>query len=154
MTIAQFRESCGKAFADSAVYPDPDVQFWLTAAHTLLVPERWGGEDSDLYKLGTQCFVAHYITVDALMAKEAGNGGIGGLRGGMIASEGGDKVNVSFDMASVAEDGGGQWNQTVWGKRYYRLARIVGAGPVQVSAESGGDNVSASAWAGPLIPWG
>lgn len=151
MTIAQFRASCGGAFKDSAVYPDPDVQFWLAAAKTLLVAERWGGEDSDLYKLGTQCFVAHYITVDALMTKEATMGGVGGLRAGPIASEGGDKVNVSFDMASVSEDGGGHWNQTVWGKRYYRLARMVGAGPVQVSAESGGDTVSASAWAGPIF---
>lgn len=149
MTIEQFRQAM-PAFSDSAVFDDPSVQFWLDAADKLLSAERWG----DLLSLGRNLFVAHYVTVDALMAKEAGMGGIGGLRGGAITSEGGDSVNVSFDVAGAAEVGAGHWNQTVWGKRYIRLAWLVGAGPVHVGAGSGGDNVSASAWAGPLIgPW-
>lgn len=148
ITIAQFRTAL-KAFEDSAKYPDSDLQFWLNVADAQILPraERWG----NLLESGIQMFVAHYITVDALMLAEGRMGGPMGLRPGAIASEGGDKVNVSFDMTSVAEEGGGHWNQTIWGKRFYRLSRMVGAGPVQVSPESGGDNVSASAWAGPLF---
>lgn len=149
ITIEQFRQAM-PGFSDSAVFDDPSLQLWLDAADKLHHEERWG----DLLTLGKQLFVAHYITVDALMAKEAGMGGIGGLRSGAITSEGGDSVNVSFDVSGTTEVDAGHWNQTVWGKRYIRLARLVGAGPVHVGAGSGGDNVSASAWAGPLIgPW-
>lgn len=148
ITIAQFRSAL-PMFADSGKYPDPDVQFWLDVADAQLLPraERW----ANLLTLGMQMFVAHYITVDALMMAEGNMGGPMGIRSGAIASESGDKVSVSYDLTGTTEEGAGQWNQTVWGKRFWQLSQMVGAGPVQVSPESGGDNVSASAWAGPLF---
>lgn len=147
VTIQAFRETL-PMFADSNTFDDPTLQFWLDLGDKLHNADRWG----DLLATGIQLFAAHYISVDAVMAKEAARGAPVGLRGGAIVSESGDSVSISFDNSGTNEDGAGHWNQTVWGKRYYRLMRLVGAGPVQVGAETGGVNVSSSAWAGP--PYG
>lgn len=143
VTIAQFRDKL-PAFEDSNKYPDSSVQFWLDVAVKMHNAERWG----NMLDTGIVLYTAHHVVGDALAAMEGARGGAPGMRGGMIASESGADVSVSFDTTSASEKDAGHWNSTVYGRRWYRLSRLFGAGPVQVGAPSGGDVVF-SAWAGP-----
>ncbi len=145
VTPDEFRASLS-AFADPTYYPDGDVQFWLTIAGNLVNPDRWG----DLAPFGVMLATAHYLTMAGLSRMEAEAGGIGGLRAGPIASEHGDKVGVSFDTQSAVEEGAGHWNMTTWGKQYIALARLHGAGPVQIGVPAVGDipAYTGSGWPG------
>lgn len=148
VTLTQFR-AIYPIFEDSETYPEPQVQFFLDLADKTLNPDRWG----ESFSFGASLFVAHFITRYALAAKEAANGGVGGLRGGVVSSESGDSVAVSFSVSESMESDAGHWNGTEWGRQYIHFARMFGAGPMQVGAESGGANVSASTWAGPPMWW-
>jgi hypothetical protein len=141
VTVDAFRQAL-PTFGDSAVYDDPTVQFWLTFADNVVNRERWG----DAADQGIMMFVAHFITRDAVMAREVAANGIGGLRGGMISSEGADGVQVSFNVTATDLENGGHWNDTIWGKRYLQFSRLFGAGPIQVGAPPAGTNVSAYAY--------
>lgn len=143
VTVTQFREQL-PLFADSAVYDDPMIQFWLTFADGFVNADRWGPE---LRPQGICLFVAHFISRDAVMAREVAAGGVAGLRGGQIASEGVDGVNVSFNVSSTDLENGGHWNDTIWGKRYLQFSRLLGAGPVHIGIPSPDGNVSSYGWA-------
>lgn len=150
VTIAAFRTKL-QSFSDSNTYPDWMVQFWLDAADMFTNEQRWG----DARPFGICLYVAHFISVDALMAQEVALGGVGGLRSGAISSESGDKVSVTYDLTGTAEEGGGHWNQTVWGKRYIHMARLMGMGGLQVGVpgdDCGGASAfqGGAAWTGPM----
>lgn len=142
LTLTEFRAAM-PAFSDPAVYDDPQVTMYLAAADKM-VGDQWG----DLRAIGMQLWTAHHLVIDALASQEAANGGVPGLRSGAIASEGGDSVNVSFDVTGSNEADAGHWNQTSYGKRFIHFARMFGAGPIQIGGPVVGEVASASAWAG------
>lgn len=116
-------------FADTDDYPVSLINFYAALADKLLSPCRWG----DLLCFGQELFIAHNLALEAQDARTAAFGGIPGTNsGGPVASKAVDKVSVSYDVASASEDGAGHWNLTTYGKRYIRLARMVGAGGVQL----------------------
>lgn len=115
-------------FADVEAYPESTVSFWLALAVKLLDPCRWG----DLLDVGTELFVAHNLTLDARNRKAASAGGIPGASSGVMSSKTVDKVSVSYDTAIAGVEGAGHWNLTTYGTRYIQLARMVGAGGVQL----------------------
>ena len=144
LTLTEFRAAM-PAFSDPAKYDDPAVTMYLTAADQM-VGEQW----DTMRPLGMQLWVAHHLSIDATANAEAEAGAIPGQRAGSIASEGGDSVNVSFDTSGSAEADAGHWNQTTYGRRFIRFARMFGAGPIQVgTGTSQGVIASASAWPGP-----
>lgn len=137
------------AFRDASRYPDAQVSFYVGLGYKLTSPDAWG----ELQDEGVTLFVAHYLAVDALAAR-SGVGGVPGTGVGVVNSGSVDKVSYGRDVSSVAEAGGGHWNMTTYGLQYLRLARMVGAGPVQVGASDPGDqsaSLYAGAWAGPFV---
>lgn len=143
LTIPQFRADYPE-FASSSVYPNAQLQYWLTLAPLLMNSDRWG----NLMDLGTAMFMAHHITLEARNQAAAKNGGIPGQSNGPISSKSVDKVSVSYDTGSSIEADAGHWNLTNYGTRFIRLLRMLGAGPIQlgigvVPAYSG------AAWPGP-----
>lgn len=116
-------------FADASTYPDAMVDLWIAAAGQLMAADRW----ASLLDLGTQLFVAHNLVLGARDRKAAANGGVGGTSGGVVASKSVDKVSVSYDTGAGTLEGGGAWNLTTYGVRYLQLARMIGAGGMQIS---------------------
>lgn len=147
VTVQQF-QAAFPVFSDSNKFPEPQVQFWLDLADKVHNADRWG----DVLSTGIMLYVAHHLSGDYMATKEVARGGAPGLRSGVISSEGGDNVNVSFDTTIGSEEGAGHFNTTIFGKRWFALAQLHGAGPVQVGLPSGGD-VMSSAWAGPPVAW-
>lgn len=131
VTAAIFRADFPE-FANTTTFPDASVNFWISLAGKMMSAERW----ADLLDTGTELFVAHNIALQAKDAKAAAAGGVGGATSGVVASKSVDKVSVSYDTGSATIAGGGAWNLTAYGVRYLQLARMVGAGAVQISPEA------------------
>jgi Protein of unknown function (DUF4054) len=115
-------------FKNVQQYPDELIQYWLNWAYLLLNKGRWG----KMYDNAATLFAAHNIVEEARAMREAGKGIIPGYATGAVSSKSVDKVAVSYDTALVSEKDAGDWNQTIYGRRLYRLIRMFGAGPVQV----------------------
>lgn len=127
MTADQFREDFPE-FADKAKYPDPTVEFWLTVSASLVNPCRWGV----LTDQGIELCTAHHLVLGARDEQAASVGGIPGQMTGPLSSKAVDKVSASYDTGAATIDDGGFWNLTTYGVRYLTLARMMGAGGIQL----------------------
>lgn len=146
LTPATFRTQM-PPFASPANYPDTQVQFYIDLAYKLLNADRW----ADVLDYGASLFVAHNLAVDALGVKSS-TSGVPGTAIGVISSGSVDKVSYTRDINSVTEDGAGNYNMTTFGQRFIRLARMIGAGPLQVGVDVTGvqsASLYSGAWPGP-----
>lgn len=83
-------------------------------------------------------FVAHHLTLDARDAAAVAAGGVPGELKGPAASKSVDKVSVSYDTKAVTFEDQAFWNLTRFGIQLYNLARLIGAGGVQLGAQGDG----------------
>jgi hypothetical protein len=128
MTIsaAQFRIDYPE-FQSVTNYPDSTVNYWLNLAYVMLNPTAW----SSLLDIGVELFTAHNLVIERQNASAALRGGLPG-QGGLVNSKSVDKVSVGYDTGSQIELEAGHWNLTNYGTRFIRLARMAGAGGVQL----------------------
>jgi hypothetical protein len=115
-------------FADTTAYPSSAIAYWLALAGKLLNACRW----ADLIDTGTELFIAHNLVLERDAQKTAGVGGTPGKTQGPLASKSIDKVSASYDTSSGLDPADTHWNLTIYGTRFIRLVRMVGAGPIQV----------------------
>jgi hypothetical protein len=127
VTSAEFRRRHPE-FADQRTYREEDVLMWLDMAAKRLRPERW----ADLLDHGTGLYVAHQLAATQPAQAASRRGGIAGQGGGVVQSKSVDKVSVSYDTGAITVEGGGDWNATTYGRQFLQLARLVGAGGVQL----------------------
>ncbi len=76
--------------------------------------------------------MAHELVLAAQNAKAAQVGGSPGQQGGIANSKTVGSVTVSYDASTSTEKDAGYWNLTTYGKQFIRLARIFGAGAIQL----------------------
>jgi hypothetical protein len=130
LTIAKFRADFPE-FADQSVYPDAQIAGPLTIAATLIQnATRWGA----LLVMGQELVAAHYLVLAARATAAAANGATPGTAEGLLASEAAGPLSASYDYSTSAMESGGQWNLTSYGQRYYSLARVFGAGGIQLGS--------------------
>lgn len=129
MDTAQFRKNFPE-FADVARYSDSQLTFWATLAETQVDACRWG----DAAPTGVFLYVAHEVTLAAQNEKAANVGGVPGGTAGPANSKTVGSVTVGYDTQQTAEKDAGYWNLTTYGKQFIRLARLFGAGAVQLGA--------------------
>ena len=149
VTVAQFRGDL-PAFKDSNVVDDPTIQFWLNFADQFHDTDRWG----TWITMGIEMFTAHHASLDAEAQGDAARGLPPGFSKGVLNSESVDKASAGYDTSSVLDPNAGHWNLTIYGQRYYRLVKMVGAGPMQVSGGCGGISVSAESYSTPYLGFG
>jgi hypothetical protein len=115
------------------LFPAGRVEFYLLLARKQLNPARW----DDLLPEGLGLFIAHYLTLEAEARKtKDGTGGIAAAAGPIIADSetktvGGVSKSRSISRAgpaAQAHPSAGQWNLTFYGRQYWDLVQIVGAG--------------------------
>lgn len=125
---SSFRESM-PMFADTDLYPTAQFNFYLNMGKKLLPESRW----DDLLDEGLTFFVAHYLTLylRSMDAVDIGGGDAGQVVGNET-SKSVDGVSYSVDVSSVSLTDAGQWNQTTFGIQFLQLARMIGAGGVQL----------------------
>ncbi|WP_281659646.1 DUF4054 domain-containing protein [Microvirgula aerodenitrificans] len=115
-------------FSDPDLYTDGQITFWLNLGEKLLPPDRW----CDLLDQGLELYVAHHLALAAHDQDAAAVGAVPGQVKGPATNKSVDKVSVAHDAGSVTLDGGGFFNLTTYGIRFLTLARIVGAGGIQL----------------------
>jgi len=123
-------QSVKDLFPEFDAYTAPQIQPWIDIAPLYLNPLVW--TDQDTLDFATKLFVAHNLVLSARDALAAAVGGISGTAQGIETSKTVDKVSVSRDAGSVSMEDGGQWNMTSYGIRLLQLARIWGAGGLQI----------------------
>lgn len=127
MVIADFRAEFPE-FSDTVAYPDAQLNFWASIAEKQVVQSIW----TTLYTFGVKLYVAHEITMATQNVKTAAVGGAPGQSGGIASSKAVGAVNVSYDPNTTTERDAGWWNMTNYGKQFIRLARMFGAGVIQL----------------------
>lgn len=128
VTPAQLRSDFPE-FADTTKYPDSLIQTWLTVAASLVNADRW----VELTDIGIELITAHHLVLSARDQAAAAVGGVPGIMTGPTASKSVDKVSTSYDTAAASLDGAGFWSLSSYGIRYLSLARMMGAGGLQIS---------------------
>lgn len=126
MDITAFRTMFPE-FTEEA-YPTPLVTAWSGVAEKLVSECRWGSS----YTFGVQLFTAHQLVIAKSNEQASAVGGLLGQNAGPANSKTVGAASVSYDTATVSEANAGFWNQTTYGKQYIRLARMFGAGAVQL----------------------
>lgn len=144
ISVAQFRVDYPE-FASSVVYSNSQVQFWLNFAYKFINTARWGSSTD----MGAELFAAHNLTLEARAQAEAAAGGIPGQQVGPLTAKSVDKISASYDTGAGTELGAGHWNLSIYGTRYVKLARMMGAGPLQIGMGYV-DPLNGPAWSGPL----
>ncbi len=167
ISVKRFRLDVA-AFEDEGIYENSAVQFWLDLAQQMLLTKRWGGSGGPdpwndaadpqpkrtIYDVGCELYVAHHLVLEKRANDAAEGGGTPGAPLAVVNSKSVDKVRVGYDVQAGIELNAGHWNTTMYGIRFIRLARMAGAGPIQVGA--GSDCIGAAgAWDGPIMgpPW-
>lgn len=131
LTVQGFREAFPQ-FTEE-LFPDARVRFYLTLAGKSMSKERW----DDLLPEGMGLFAAHHLTLEreANKAKD-GTGGIAAAAGPVISSSktvgGVSKSENRAGAAATANLNAGHWNDTIYGKQYWQMAQLIGAGGLQV----------------------
>lgn len=141
ISVAQFRVDYPE-FGSTVSYPNSQVSYWLEVAYSMLNAGRWGRQ----LDIGAELFIAHHVAIEAKAMAESANGGIPGTQVGPVNSKSVDKVSMGYDTGAGIQEGAGHWNMTIYGTRFIRLARMFGAGPVQIGI---GAAPVGSAWSGP-----
>lgn len=132
-------------FASTTSYPDSTVNFWIGVAGNMLIASRWG----NMLSVGIELYAAHNLVLEAQAVVTTAIGGIPGIAKGPVSSEGIDKGSVSYDSVTASEDGAGNWNLTIYGSRFIRMAKMFGAGGLQIGIGYNPNPFSGGAWTGP-----
>jgi hypothetical protein len=147
VTAASFRVAF-PAFANPVKFPAGMVDLWLSTAVKLINAAKWG----DLADLGAQLMAAHYLALEAQAVNSATGARMPGASVGVLSSKSAQGVSASYDVSTATEKDAGHWNMTTYGTRYIRLARMMGAGPVQVGVPGTEDSENSIAWPGVTLP--
>lgn len=127
MNIAQFRLNFPE-FGDTDKYPGAVVCLWANVAELQVRECIW----KKMWCTGVQLYVAHEITLAAQNIQTATNGGTPGTFGGVPNQKTVGQASIGFDSNSTSEKDAGYWNLTNYGKQFIHLARIFGAGVIQL----------------------
>ncbi len=111
-------------FGDDTTYPDTQVQFNLDIASASLNACRWG----NMIQAGVELMTAHMLALSRYAQVGAAGGGVPGMASGPKSSKSVSKVSVGFDVNVTAVEGGGPWNYTIYGQRFYWMLRLIGIG--------------------------
>jgi len=115
-------------FADKVAYPDTMIDLWAGLAQLQVLPAVW----KDTWLMGVSLYTAHELVL-ARQNEQAGKiGGAPGTAGGNVNSKSVGNVSVGYDTQSTSEKDAGWWNLTNYGKQFYRLVKIFGAGAIQL----------------------
>lgn len=124
---ATFRQAFPE-FSDPGIYTDAVLEFWDGIALSFMDPNRWGTS----LNYGESLFVAHHLAVAARDQATADAGGTPGAVQGPTTSKSIDKVSVSYDASAASIEGADFWNLSTYGIRFQRLAKMMGAGGLQL----------------------
>lgn len=115
-------------FSNVDVYPTSTIEAWAEIGCLLISCRVW----KRAWFRGMALYIAHQITIEAQNVKLAANGGVPGTFGGVANSKAVGSASVGYDSASTSVEGAGFYNLTNYGKQFYQLVKVFGAGARQL----------------------
>lgn len=115
-------------FADKVKYPEPMISMWSTFASAMVNQRAWGTQ----YTLGVSLYTAHELVMASQNVDSSKVGGSPGQQGGIAQTKTIGSVTVGYDAQTSNEKDAGYWNLSTYGKQFYRLCKIFGAGAIQL----------------------
>ena len=140
-------------FADTERWPDTQVQFYLDISSASLSPYRWG----TMLQAGVELMTAHMLALSSYAMGGGAAGGTPGIASGLANTKSVSKVSVGYDFSTTAVEGGGPWNYTIYGQRFWWLMRIVGIGGYEVLGDHAVETLAGTVltWSrGVMMRWG
>lgn len=141
-------------FANQGAYPPAVIAYYIAYANFALNPQFWGGcsvnagnpsatppvpvsptnPPQSWIDFNAELLVAHLLTLEFIALKAAAAGGPPGTQTGAIAGKTVGPISISFDngVSALGEGEAGDYNLTIYGKRFYRAMMIAGAPPTQL----------------------
>lgn len=116
-------------FANTTMYPTAAIAFQIGIATSLLNAQRWGS----MLNYGIELYVAHNLVLAAQAAEDSALGNTPGEMTGPTSAKGVDKVTVSYDTQAASLTDAGFYGLTRYGVQFLQLARMMGAGGVQLA---------------------
>lgn len=123
MDLTTFRTNFPE-FANTTTFPDAIFAVWSGIGAQVISQDRWG----DLYDTAVYLFTAHNLVLAGGNVAEVAAGGLPGGKGGAQSQKSVGSVSVNYDTPSSMELNAGHWNQTIYGRQYIQLARLMGGG--------------------------
>jgi len=122
-------------FPEFASVPEPQIAFWLNVAVNMVNEDRWG----DLTDTGVELLAAHHIAIfrKAFTDSKTNPQALIGASQGVLASKAVDGASGGYDIAAATIQDAGNLNLTAYGTTFARLAKIFGAGGLQVTGGFG-----------------
>lgn len=132
LSTIRFREDFPE-FADTDVYTNQNVQFFIDIAGLAVIPRFW----CQFTVYGQELYTAHMLALRQYSIARAQNAPPGsnmvpGMPMGLPASKSVSKVAVSYDYSHSVMEGWGPWNTTSYGQMYAFYAQMVGTGGFEV----------------------
>src|SRR5262249_44078450 len=125
-------------FNNVSMFPESAFNFWLNLSKQLLDPMN---RVSSYVKQLAELFIAHNLVLEAIPQRDMNVGGSPGVGKGSIAGKSAGDVSISYNTVATMEANAGHWNYTIYGQRFIRMARLAGAGPIQVGPGCGGGGI-------------
>ncbi|MGH8709730.1 MAG: DUF4054 domain-containing protein [Burkholderiales bacterium] len=111
-------------FPEFVAIADAVVAYWGSIAEQLV-----GDRFRSMRGHGIDLVTAHNLALNGQSG--AGIGSTGG-EGGLVQSKSVGPASITYDTGFVGIDGGGNWNETVYGRRYLNLVNLYGQGATQL----------------------
>ena len=140
------------AFADTTIYPDVTVQFFIDMASVMCSPLVWG----QMQQMGVELMTAHFLTMQRY-TMSGGAGGVPGMASGIVTSKSVSKVSVGYDASLTGMEGWGPWNYTLYGQQYAWYAQLMGTGGYETLAVGVSNTMAGIVWTfarGVMNTWG
>jgi hypothetical protein len=130
-------------FSNTTTFPVSSINYWIAIAGLMLTNTvRWGlgsatasSPPTTRLDFATELFVAHNLSLEAQATPSAAAlaaGATPGLTPGILSSKSVGPVSAGYDTSAGINPDDGQWNLTIYGIRFIRLAKASALGPIQV----------------------
>lgn len=129
LTLEEFLDRFPE-FSDKNEYPLSKIEYRLKMAVKFCSNIPFYDEDTKKHVQGLH--VAHFLAAGG-PASASGSGaapGAGSL--GVVTGKSVDGASVSYDSTTAAEEGAGFWNATAYGREFWQLMQMFGAGGIQL----------------------
>jgi Protein of unknown function (DUF4054) len=157
-----------REFASTVDYPSLILNYYIVLGGLLLNKGRFGppsttvsNPPSNIYDFVLELFVAHHVVLERNAQIAALSGGVPGEARGAVAGKSTGPISVNYAAGDSLDKDAGHWNDTEYGKRFWRFVLMYGAGAVQIGIGGwcgapvfNGIPLNGPAWPGPLLGWG
>ena len=151
-------------FASTVDFPSSILNYYIALSGLLLNKQRFGrpgatvtNPPNNMYDMAQELFVAHHVVLERNAQIAARSGGVPGEARGPVTSKSSGPISISYDAGASVDQNAGHWNDTEYGKRFWSLVQMFGAGPIQVGIGAAwpgpcfnGVPLNGPAWPGPI----